>query len=133
MFHSPLTARLSFTGRDQITTLTRVLFDVFEDFHYTGELRGPDAAVLIARAKVGGQDLEIADHLRLRPDGKITEMTVFFRPLPAAAAALRAIGTGLGRRTSPARGALISALTRPLALMAASGDNLGVRLVRPTL
>src|ERR1700721_2760163 len=83
VLHSPLTARLSFTGHDQITTLTRVIFDVLDDLHYTGELRGPDAAVLISRARVGGKDLEVIDHLRLRPDGKITEMTVFFRPLPA--------------------------------------------------
>jgi hypothetical protein len=38
--------------------------------------------------------------------------TVFFRPLPAAAAALRLIGAGLGRRRSAARGALISGLPR---------------------
>ena len=133
VLHSPLTARLSFTGHDQITTLTRVIFDVLDDLHYTGELRGPDAAVLISRARVGGKDLEVIDHLRLRPDGKIAEMTVFFRPLPAAAAALRLIGTGLGQRTSPMRGMLISVLTRPLTFMTESGDKLGVRLLRSSL
>jgi hypothetical protein len=133
VLRSPLTARLAFTGHDQITTITRVIFDVLDDLHYTGELHGPGSAVLISRAKVGGKDLDIVDHLRLRPDGKITEMTVYFRPLPATAMALRLIGTGLGRRTSPLRGALISALTRPLTVMTESGDKAGVRLVRASL
>jgi SnoaL-like domain len=133
VFHSPLTARLTFTGRDQIATLTTVLFDVFDSFHYVAEYRGQDAAVLVARARVGGKDLEIVDHLRLRPDGRVAEMTVFFRPLPATAAALRLIGAGLGRRQSPARAALISALTRPLGFMTEAGDKLGVRLVRASL
>jgi SnoaL-like domain len=133
VFHSPLTARLTFTGRDQIGALTKVLFDVFKDFHYIEELRGPDAAMLVFRSRVGGMDLEGVDRLRLRPDGKIAEMTVYFRPLPAAAVALRLIGTGLGRHTSPARGALISVLTRPLTFMTESGDKMGVRLLRGSL
>jgi hypothetical protein len=133
VLHSPLTARLTFTGHDQITTITQVVFDVLDDLHYTDELRGPGAAVLVSRARVDGKDLEIIDHLRLRPDGKITDMTIFFRPLPATAVALRLFGAGLGRRVSPLRGALISALTRPLGLMTESGDKLGVRLVRAGL
>jgi len=71
--------------------------------------------------------------MRLGPDGKIEEFTVFFRPLPATAAALRLIGAGLGRRKSPARAAIISALARPLAFMTRTGDGIGVRLVRSTL
>jgi hypothetical protein len=56
---------------------------------------------------------------------------VFFRPLPATAAAMGAIGAGLARRTSTARA--ISLLTRPLALLTAAGDPIGAWLVRPTL
>jgi hypothetical protein len=133
VLRSPLTGRLTFSGRDQIATITRVILEVFQDFHYTDELRSGDTAVLIARARVGGQDLETAEHLRLGPDGKITEATVFFRPLPAATAAMQQIAAGLGRRKSPARGALMSALTRPLAAITRSSDGMGVRLVRSTL
>ena len=92
-----------------------------------------DATFLVARAKVGGQEIEIVDHLRLGTDGRIEDMTVFFRPLPAAAAALRAIGAGLGRRRSRALGALISGLTLPLAAMTRIGDAIGARLVRASL
>ena len=133
ILHSPFTEGLAFTGREQIAAVTRVVMDAFTDWRYTDEVRGENAAVLVARARVGGEDIETVEHLRLRPDGKITEMTVFFRPLPATAAALRVIGAGLGRRKSPLRGVVISALTRPLAVMTRTGDGLGVRLVRSCL
>jgi len=133
VLHSPLTDGLTFTGRDQIAVITEVILEVFGDFRYTGELRTGDTAVLLGRARVGGQDLETAEHLRLGPDGTITEATVFFRPLPAATAAMHLIAARLGRRKSPARGALMSVLTSPLAAITRSSDGAGVRMVRSTL
>lgn len=133
VFRSPLTANLVFTGREQIRTLTAVILDVADDLYYTAEGRGENTAFLISRARMGGQDIEMAEHIVLRPDGKIIEFTVFFRPLPATAAALRVIGAGLGRHKSPARAALISALARPLGLLTRAGDGIGVRLIRSAL
>jgi hypothetical protein len=130
---SPFTAGLVFTGREQIRAVLAVILDGFGDLRYTEEVRGEDTAVLVSRARVGGQDLEMIDHMRLRPDGRIGEFTVFFRPLPATAAALRVIGAGLGRRKSRARAAVISALARPLGFMTRVGDGIGVRLVRSSL
>jgi small-conductance mechanosensitive channel len=71
--------------------------------------------------------------MRLDETGKITELTVFFRPLPAIAVAMRLIGAGLGMRRGRARAALISGLIRPLELFTRVGDRVGVMLVRPTL
>ena len=71
--------------------------------------------------------------MRLGRDGRIIEFTVFFRPLPATAAALRVIGAGLGRRKSGAMAAVISALARPLGFMTRVGDRVAVRLVRSSL
>ncbi|HEV2243232.1 MAG TPA: hypothetical protein VGR98_19465 [Streptosporangiaceae bacterium] len=51
----------------------------------------------------------------------------------AAAAALRVIGAGLGRRKSVAMAAVISALARPLGFMTRAGDRVAVRLVRSGL
>ena len=131
VFHSPFTDKLVFRGREQIAALTRIVLEDFDDLRYTAEVRTEQTAFLVARAKVDGQEIEIVDHLRLNRDGQVQEMTVFFRPLPAAAAALRVLGAGLGRRRSPTRGAIVSALARPLGLMTRLGDGLGVRLVRP--
>jgi hypothetical protein len=133
VLRSPLTEKLAFTGREQIGTVTAVILEVFRDLHYTYEVRQDDIAFLVSRARVGDQDIEVADHMRLGPDGKIQEMTVFFRPLPATAAAQRLIAAGLGRRRSPARAAVMSALTRPLAFMTRASDGIGVRLVRSSL
>ena len=133
VFRSPLTGRLVFRGRDQIGAVTKVVLDAFEDFRYTGELRDGDRAVLLARARIGGEDIEMVDSLRLDPEGKIREMTVFFRPLPASAVALRVIGAGLARRKGRMRVAAISMMTRPLGFMARSGDRIGVRFIRSLL
>ena len=131
VFRSPFTDKLTFKGREQIRALTEIVLDVFEDLCYTAEVRGEDAAFLVARARVDGQELELVDHLRLDGDGQISELTVFMQPLPASAAALRMIGAGLARRKSPIRGAIVSVMARPLGFMTRAGDGVGVRLVRP--
>ena len=133
VFRSPLTDRLAFTGHAQIRTLTLVILDVLPDLRYTGEAAGESTATLMWRASIGGQPIEGIDQLRFQPDGKIAEATIFFRPLPAAAVALRVIGAGLARRRSPARAAVVSVLTAPLALLARAGDPVGVRLVGSAL
>jgi hypothetical protein len=130
VFRSPLTDQLVFKGREQIAALSNVILDVFQDFRYTEEVVGENSDFLVSRAQVDGIEIEMVDHMRLGADGKIREFTVFMRPLPATAAALRLIGTGFGRRKGLARAALIFALASPLALMTRTGDGIGVRLIR---
>jgi hypothetical protein len=132
-FHSPLTERLTFRGRGQIAAVASVILEVFDGFHYTDELLSPNTGFLVARARVDGQDLEMVDHIQFDVDGEIEEMTVFFRPLPAAAVALRLIGAGLARRKSPLTATIISVLARPLAFVTRTGDRIGVGLIRSTL
>lgn len=133
ILRSPFTSSLAFQGREQIHTIMQLILEVYEDLHYTDEIQGPDSAMLLATTRVGGSEIHMVDHIRFDENGKITEVTVFFRPLPATAVAMRVIGSGLGRRKSAARGHLISALTQPLGLMTRVGDRMGVRLVRPVL
>jgi hypothetical protein len=133
VLRSPLTGRLAFSGRAQIGAVMGVVIDVFEDLRYTDQLDCGDRAVLVASARVNGTEIEVVDHLRLDEHGKIRELTVFFRPLPAIAVAMRLIGAGLGARRSRGRAAAISALTQPLGLFTAVGDRIGVALVKPTL
>ncbi len=133
VLRSPLTGKLTFQGHEQIGAIMEVVLDVLDGLHYTDELRTGDRAVLVAGARVAGTEIELVDHMRLDENGKIRDLTVFFRPMPAIAVAMRLIGSGLGRRKSRARAATISALTRPLGVMTAVGDPVGVRLVRPTL
>ena len=133
VLRSPLTTRLAFTGHEQIGALAEVLVQVLEDLRYTDEASDGTTGFLAWSARIGGQEIEGVDRLHFGPDGKIREFTAFFRPLPAAALALRLIGTGLARRKSPARAIVVSTLTRPLAALARAGDPIGVRLVRTAL
>lgn len=133
VFRSPLTDRLTFTGHEQIAALARVLTEELEDLRYTDEACIGNIGFLAWTAHIGGQQIEGVDHMRLGPDGKIREFTVFFRPLPAAAVALRLIGSELARRKSPARGILVSTMTRPLITMTRTGDVIGAALIRSAL
>jgi hypothetical protein len=133
VLRSPLTARLTFTGHEQIGALAQVLVEVLDDLRYTDEACEGATGFLAWSARIGGQEIEGVDLLHFGPDGKIREFTAFFRPLPAAALALRLIAAGLVRRKSPARAMVVSNLTRPLAAMTRAGDPIGVRLVRSAL
>ena len=131
--HSPITDTLTFTGHEQIGAVFRVILDVFKDLHYTDEVRSGDSAVLVASAHVDGTDIELADHMRLDENGKISELTVFFRPLPAIAVSARAIGAGLGSRRSRSRARVVSTLIGPLIPLTRVGDRVGTKLLGPTL
>lgn len=131
--HSPITGIVTFAGHEQIRAVFAVILDVFKDIRYSDELHGEDSAVLVASAQVDGTDIELVDHMRLDERGKISELTVFFRPLPAIAVSARAIGAGLGARRSRSRARLISALVGPLTPLTRVGDRIGARLIGPTL
>ena len=131
--HSPITGALTFAGHEQIGAVFAVILDVFKDLRYTDELRTGSSAVLVASAQVDGTDIELVDHMRLDEQGRISELTVFFRPLPAIAVSARAIGQGLGVRKSRSRARLISVLVGPLIPLTRVGDRIGARLIGPTL
>jgi hypothetical protein len=133
VLRSPLTGRLTFNGREQIEAVTGVVLDVLDDLRYTDQLVCGDRAVLVAKARVRGRELEMIEHIRLDEQGKIRELTVFFRPLPALAVAMRLIGTGLGARKSKGMALAMSALTQPLGPLTAVGDRIGAALVKSTL
>ena len=123
----------SWSGGSPFFRAAELRLDVFENFRYTDELMGDGVGFLVGRAKVDGLEIEFVDHLRFDGDGRIADITVFFRPLPATAAALRRIGARLGRRKSPMRGAMISVLAQPLALMTRIGDAIGAGLLRASI
>jgi hypothetical protein len=127
---SPFTDNLAFEGHDELDGLIAVILEVLEDLTYTDELHADGSAVLIGSARAGGLPIQFCDHLKLRDDGLVEEMTVFFRPLPATTAAMRRIGAGLARRKSAFRGRLVGAMTAPMAMMARTGDRVGIALLR---
>jgi SnoaL-like domain len=87
VFHSPV-VHAPYRGRDAVATILHAVSQVFEDFRYTDEIGGPDAAshVLVFRTRVGDREIEGIDLLRTGADGLVDELTVMVRPLSGAMA-----------------------------------------------
>jgi hypothetical protein len=97
VLHSPVTFQ-PFEGREAIGQLLGILLEVFEDFHYTDELRAADGTLaLIFRARVGDRDVEGLDLIRFDASGLIRDFTVMVRPRSALEALLREVGSRLAR------------------------------------
>ena len=132
VLRSPITSRLRFEGREQVSELIQlVVFDSFDEVRFTDELASGDSVALVFQARIGSQEIEGVDVLRLAEDGRVREFTVFIRPLPGLALTTQAIGTRLGARRGRARGVLLRLMVAPLVWLIRAGDRVGVRLVRP--
>lgn len=95
VLHSPVSFK-PFVGRQAIRQLLSILFEVFEDFHYTDELTAADGtAALIFRTRVGNRDVQGLDLVRFDAAGQVVDLTVMVRPRSASDALLAAIAPRL--------------------------------------
>ena len=94
VLHSPVTFS-PFEGREAVSALLRVVFDVFEDFTYTDELTSGPTTALVFTARVGNRRVEGIDLLRAAADGSIADITVLVRPMSGLQALAGAVATGL--------------------------------------
>jgi SnoaL-like protein len=102
VFRSPV-VHAPYHGRAQVAALLGAVAQVLEDFRYTRQMGGPDAAdqALVFRARIGDRELEGCDFIHVNEGGLIDEMCVMVRPLAglmAMAEAMRrqldAVGPG---------------------------------------
>jgi hypothetical protein len=106
-----------------------VLLETLCPITYLDEIPG-EPHVLHFTGEVKGKKLEGIDLLRFDDEGRIKEMTVFFRPLPAVAAFLTATGPKLGRRRRGAGvAATIAAANAPVTAMMRTTAAAGPRLL----
>jgi hypothetical protein len=83
VLHSPILFK-GFEGRDMAVLVLSNVIEVFEDFRYLDEVHGDGTVVLRFAATVDGKfEIEGIDYLTLGPDGRVTDLTVFLRPLKA--------------------------------------------------
>ena len=83
VLHSPILFK-GFEGRDMTMVVLANVIQVFEDFRYLDEVHGDGTVVLRFAATVDGKfEIEGIDYLALDADGRVTELTVFLRPLKA--------------------------------------------------
>ena len=97
-FRSPVMVK-PYIGRETVTALLAVLFEVFEDFRYTDDLvsrapngAGPPGQALVFDARVLGKSVQGVDLLSFGGGGLVTGLTVMVRPLPAAMTLARVVG-----------------------------------------
>ncbi len=130
ILRSPISPKLIFQGGSEIDALYEAILNVFENLRYTDELRHGDVGILVLEARVEGVPIQVVEYMHFADDGRIRDLTAFFRPMPALALAARGLGRELGRRRGPLRSRLISALVSVLVVMSRVGDATVVRLVR---
>jgi SnoaL-like domain len=82
VLHSPILFR-GFEGREMVGQVLTHVAATLEDFTYTDEIATDDTVCLRFKARVGDRELEGIDFLELDAEGKVTELTVFMRPLSA--------------------------------------------------
>jgi SnoaL-like domain len=132
VFNSPITSSVRFEGREELAELFRSVLEVYDDLRCMDELgNGDEMRVLHLRARIGPQELEEVQLLRLDGRGQVREIAMFVRPLPGLTALAAALGPRLARRHSRWRAVLVAALSRPLAAATRIGERTGARLVKP--
>lgn len=130
VLHSPITAGAVFEGREHVRTLLRAVLASIQDIRYFEDLGDAHTRALFYRARTGTQELEEATLLRLDDDALVTEIRLWFRPLPGLTALMGRLGPELAREHSRAKAALVAGLSAPLVAATRVGDRLAVSLVR---
>ncbi|NIK56223.1 nuclear transport factor 2 family protein [Kribbella shirazensis] len=130
VFHSPLTSRLTFEGRDEVVALHRDIFAVLEDVRTSEPLESGDTYAFSFHARVRGVELEAMNLARCDDQGRIVELTVFIRPLPSLATLFATLPPRVSaRRRGPVVGGLVACLAAPLAFAFRTADRLAPRFL----
>lgn len=80
---TPLAAA-PFRGKAAIRPVVTALLGVVDSFEFREMMQGPEHVSAFFGIAVGAERLDGVDYWRLNDDGLIAEMTVLWRPLPAA-------------------------------------------------
>jgi hypothetical protein len=127
--NSPITTSTGFDGIDEWRSLLPHVFAVVENIRYTDDIGDAHTRALFYTATIGGVDVEEATRLKLDDQARITEATLWFRPLPGLTALTAALAPRLA--PTPAKRRAVRALTAPMAAASRVGDKVAVKLVKP--
>jgi hypothetical protein len=93
-------------GKDTASFLFGVLIQELTPFELTEEIVEGDKSVVLFETSLGGQRAHGLNVVKYQPDGLVTELTVFFRPLAAMQLVADVIGGHMAQRfgTPPPEG-----------------------------
>ncbi len=96
ILNTPLVAE-PFTGKAAIRSVVGPLLGVVDTFDFHEIMQGPEHVSSFFRVTVGSIELDGMDYWRINEAGLIQEMTVLWRPLPAAAEVQRKLAPADGK------------------------------------
>lgn len=128
VLRSPITSRVPITGTAQVRSLLGIVLGAFDDLQSEAHPMGADLGVVHFSASVRGTPLEGVDLLRVGPDGRIAEITIYIRPLTGLLALMSAIGGDVARSNGRPMVARLSAFVWLLFAAARAGDRFVVPL-----
>ncbi len=133
VLRSPLTDRFTFNGKDEVRRLFATAYEKFENLSYHLTIADGERRVLVGSGIAGGQPFEETLLLTVDDREKITEITLFIRPLPGLTAVMAALGPALARRNGRSRfaAAVLRVMTAPLVAATRTGDRVGIKLALP--
>src|SRR5262245_53090739 len=124
VLRSPLSDRVRFTGPDQVLEVIGAALGAFGGLHHHTETGDDRTRVLLATGRVEGIPFDETTVLRLADDGRIVEIALAIRPLPAATAVLRALGGRLlAARGKPLAGRAVRLALTPLVTLTRLADR----------
>ncbi len=130
LFHSPMTDRVRFEGKEEVAALHRDIFAVLEGLETTEPLAHGDTRSFSFRARVRGVELEAHVLLYVNEQGQIDELKIFIRPLPGLATLFAVLPPRVSaRRRGRLTGAAAAVLTWPLAFVLRTADRFTPRFL----
>jgi hypothetical protein len=129
VFYTPDIAYPGFQGRDSVATVLTMVADAMTDVKYTHDAGDETTSILVNDGRVLGKPIKATTLLGLDADGKIREIWVMVRPLTGVVAIVEAIGPQLAERRRPGLGAVVRAMSKPLAGLATVAEQVGSRLI----
>ncbi|HEV3053303.1 MAG TPA: nuclear transport factor 2 family protein [Solirubrobacteraceae bacterium] len=125
VFHSPITERAVFRGHDEMRELLEAVFDTFTEIRYFLDIGDDRTRSLAFRGLVGRQPVEESVRIELDDQGRITDLTAYFRPLPALTKiAATLVPKIIARRHGRLLGTVVKAAMLPLAVITRLADRL---------
>jgi len=118
---------VGFEGLDEVGDVLAAVYEVLGPVDYLYDEPG-DPAVFVWKSDVDGEPVEGADLVRYDDTGKITEITIFLRPLRAIAAFLDKTGPILAERRGKST-LLPRLLAPPPSVMMRSVARLGPKMM----
>jgi hypothetical protein len=124
VLHSPITERVKFRGPAEVRELLLSVFEAISDIRYSADVGDDRTRALFYRAHVNGTPVEEATRIELDEQGRIREITLFFRPLPGLATVTAELGPRVtARRHGRLRSILARLLLAPLGFVTRAGDR----------